>query len=740
MSRYSDFFNKTSIVIKHFDTLPNDDSLQWGMYGSNQDRYFKDATTDIFTKNFLSNDKMRWMFVDYVYHVILFNLNTQINKKLLELYNTYLYKNEFITLLFKGGNVMNLYYGDLKEQINEYKKNCQYQFHKKFVINNVAKFLDNLDNNFQISDVDFSIYVACFDYIKYLKITHCAKIIVAETLQKIGIEFDRYFDSVMSDTFPVTPVNPIKTKEIVAEDVIKQEDKLRIFLEKLKKNIIDLNEENLGDLVEKTTIKFNKPHQLIKLYLVFEKLAINNKLDISSELEEIRSVINSEVNTKLNNILSNNFYTKNKIDEFRSKIKKFYLGEKFCVKFKDEYTNQKHLVHIFVYEGEQEVEPLLAKRKSAIVHSSKQLNNPTKIIDTEPDLMHYISYNTSILKLRVSGTSDFDLFRIKFNVKLENVIKEYVLTEDYDNFVEKLKIQQKNRNADNEINSTNNNLFVSREEFDKFIADNKFKLEEQETIAFNVPSEFIDVSMPSFQDATAQHFIKNSDNDNIANIFKIIDNVFLYTDCYSKTEIYDDLNVVLFSQNTYFPWVDKKYDKRIRRLITMLVISKLVFTNGRYTLGTEMRQILKNLIFTCVVIYNSLNSGIDYNIDYNEIRKYMVDESNHDIKINVIAHMINSVNKNNQLVDFRTIVNINNKYQCIRYLLNLILIFYKLFSQNSDTHNENIVKFINAYKIEQLWEPFDVSDSNNVVAELKKKYTVLLKTIIDNGQILLLIF
>ena len=42
---------------------------------------------------------------------------TKINKLLEDLYETYMFENEHYYLVFKGGNVMNLYYGNLKTQI-----------------------------------------------------------------------------------------------------------------------------------------------------------------------------------------------------------------------------------------------------------------------------------------------------------------------------------------------------------------------------------------------------------------------------------------------------------------------------------------------------------------------------------------------------------------------------------------------------------------------------------------------
>jgi hypothetical protein len=740
MGDYNNFFEETSIEIKHFDTLWNDENLQWGMYGFNQERYFKDKTTDFFTKVFLADDKTRFMFVDYVYHILLSELNLKINKLLKELYNIYLFKNEFFTLLFKGGNVMNLYYGNLKNQIAEYKKDCQYNFYNGFVIDNVSNFLNDLDNNFQISDVDFSMYIGCFDYMKYLKITHCAKIIISATLTKISSNFDEYFNLIINDNYHQEPTTSNTINDTIY-DVAEQEEKFRIFQNQLNKNITGINEINFGNLFTISITKFNKAHQLIKLYLTFEKIAIRHGINLDSKLSELETKLTIIMDDKLKNLFKNKFYTNDKIADFKSKIKTFYLGENFCVKFKDDYKNQAHSVHIYVYEGNQEVEPLLEKRKNAIVHSGKNLNESVNVINTEPEFLHYITYNTSILKLRSSGVSDFDLFRIKFNVKIQNVIKEYVLEEDYDKFVDELSKYQRNRDIENERDSTNKKLFLSREEWDAFISGNGFKLVQVKKLNFNIPSEFIDISLPAFQDLTAQHFIKKNGNQKVSNIYKIVDGTFLYTDCYSKIEIYDDLNIVIFSQNTYFPWVDKKYDKRIRRLIALLVIANLVFANGKYTLEPDTRTILKNLIYTCVIIYNSLTADKDYNMDFNNIKKYIVpDSSINYVDVEVVAFIVNTIDVNNELVDYRSIFKINEKYSSLKYLLNLIFIFYKLFSNKSDSNNKNIVRFLNAYRTEQLWEPFDEADSNNIVAELKKKYIKLLKTIIDNGQVFLLIF
>jgi hypothetical protein len=205
-------------------------------------------------------------------------------------------------------------------------------------------------------------------------------------------------------------------------------------------------------------------------------------------------------------------------------------------------------------------------------------------------------------------------------------------------------------------------------------------------------------------------------------------------------QIYDDINIVLFRQNTFFPWVDKKYEKRIRRLMTMLFISNLSYANGKYTLIKEARSILKDLVNTCVIIFSSLSQPI-YTINYRDIQKY-IDQNYAQIDINTqtTQFLVDTININNELIDFCNIYKINKKYSFIKYLINFILIYYKLFSDNSSANNRAIVEFTNIYRFGQLWTQFDIADSDNVARDMKNKYTKLLKTIIEIGRVLLLIF
>lgn len=749
MNNFDNFFNFNSINIKFFDSLFNDSNLQWGMYGKNGERYFKDKTTDIFTKFFLADDKLRWMFVDYVFNSFNSIITLKINKLLLEKYETYLYPEEKIYLVFKGGNVMNFYYSLLKNQIDKYKIiNCDLEISNGLLLKDINKYLKELENNFQISDVDFSLYIECKDYVKNEKISNCCKIIILDVMKDIINNFDDYFNSINGHVEP-------ELSEVIIE---KTDDELNeyfddiIFLiDKLTKEQFDTS-IHLGEGINDTIELIKSIHQLTKLYDLCERKALEFGFDINDKLVLIADLINDILTKKFNNIKANKFYTSNKIENFISALKTLYQNEKFCVKFKDQYENQKHNISIFVYEGLKDVNINIEPRKSAIVYTRQNLKRPLKILSSDFKKIHYITYNGTILKDRFSGISNFDLFRVKFNVQVDN-INEYSISflpdtnaqQNYDLLVNILQIKQ------DEVNKINKDLVSRGLTGDKQIFNSFSELRDLfdlHNIGLNIidkkhtliPSEFIDISIPNYTDKTAIHFIE-SIQDELSYLQTTIDNNLYFTNCYSQIQIYDDLCVVLFQQNTFFPWDDKKYEKRIKRLITMLIISNLEDIDGVYKIKSYMRRKIKELINTCIIIYNDVISGTDYEINSLDISKYLnLDNITIPITEDIAKYILQTMDIDHEYIDFRYIFKISNKYSEIKYLLNFIFVYYKLFSKVSDANNLNIIKFMNVYKEKQLWENFDITNANEILEELKENFVSLLKSIIYTGRLLLIIF
>lgn len=740
---FDNFFEINPITIKYYDTLLNDSKLQWSIYGRNQERIFKDQSTDYFTKIFLGNNKLRWIFVDYIFNTINYKIQCKINKYLKNKYQTYLFEKEKIYIVFKGGNVMNFYYDALKTQINEYKKNCSLEITKELFIQDINNFLKELDKNFSISDVDFSIYIKCEDYIKFCKISNCCKIILLKSLKKISDDIDIYFQSVVDGDenilteikIPITTENNQKYFNDICEYMVIC-DKI-IFEHLLLHN----------NFVEKIIEKIGNINELVELYMICINKSNEFDLDINDKLKIIKNKIKNILSNKFHNLKANNFYNKTKIDKFKSDLTDYYKQLNFTVKFKDTYENQEHKTFMYVYSGKKDVNIKIEPRISSLVIADKTLKKSSEMINSTTENIHYITYNGTIAKKRFSGDGNFDLFRIKFNTQI-NKIKEYLIDtkipltpqEKYDHLVNIYEVRQAKIDLENIQQHIEKPLFETKTELQDFNSENNLELLKSNKEYTNIPSEFIDVSMPWFTDDTSKHFIHNT-QEKLAHISSVIDDNFYFTNCYSKKQIYEDLEIILFQQNTFFPWEDKKYQKRIKRLITMLFITDLELINGKFKLRQETRKKIKELVNTSVKFINDVKTNADYVIQIEEIKKYVdLEHENIGITTDIVSYVINTFDRGNLDQDFRYLFKINNKYESIKCLLNFIFVFYKLFSKNNDTNNIKIIEFINIYKEKQLWEKLDVSNANNIVSELKDNYISLLETIIYTSKILLIIF
>jgi len=163
--------------------------------------------------------------------------------------------------------------------------------------------------------------------------------------------------------------------------------------------------------------------------------------------------------------------------------------------------------------------------------------------------MHYITINSSINSLiGESHFVQFYLYRIKLNVTLSHII-----------------------NVDR-----NNNKEVSN---------------------LNIPSEFIDISIPKFNDLCLAKFRKKIYNGGLINNFfsKLSfnngtkKNILIYNIHY----LIEDLNIVLFGQNSSIPWIDPKYDKRIKRLI---LLSFIFFIKNSLTSRPNTFNVMKDYL------------------------------------------------------------------------------------------------------------------------------------------------
>ena len=360
------------------------------------------------------------------------------------------------------------------------------------------------------------------------------------------------------------------------------------FVEKYNKNILSLHSDKVSYLVISLIIKIIEINNLLR-YLENNKVIvnINNKLIFSNIINTINQLIfvNNKYNFKIFNIgsvmmehfntcneLFNNyfnnlevimkdikFYNPSKIHDFiKTLAEKLYDKSKPVDKTTSSSTNiVRKPVETFVNEPNFESKLLFDNLNSYTYPSNFKITKITDDsatnIDTKNivikgtnnmlvqddiksdftivnskqfDNFHYISYNSSINTTRNNNLSiiNFDLVRTKLSVYYTNAL----------------------------IQNIGNTKFTKQ--------------------TIKIPGEFIDISISSMDDTFARHY----NNDPLHNKlnYKLSFNDKQFTvESYNPAYMVYDLEGVLFTQNSYTPWVDGKYEKRIKRLLFIFGVS-----------------------------------------------------------------------------------------------------------------------------------------------------------------------
>ena len=214
----------------------------------------------------------------------------------------------------------------------------------------------------------------------------------------------------------------------------------------------------------------------------------------------------------------------------------------------DEYKQNK----IILISSDFDVEYVTINNKNKIIKLVKRSNliirniedyKFNRLLESVEKKYHYVSINSTINNIVDNHIVTFDLYRIKLNVELPNIS------------ISKFDEINKNKLI---FKSSNNNLYN-----------------------ISIPAEFLDISIPKFNDINLSKFRDNFNLESFNTFFSILnftDNDISYLNIitYSLEYLLDDLNLVLFKQNTFMPWIDSKYEKRINRLccLSLLLIIK----------------------------------------------------------------------------------------------------------------------------------------------------------------------
>lgn len=562
-------------------------------------RIFRDLSTDLYTDIFLNNNVQLANFLDYTFHVLYSEIIKNTNMNII-LFNSTKNDNikplcgpERVYLVFKGGTLMNKFYfdyfNDLKNNFGDVKS---IDVSEKFegiplrsfsfdlesgqnVGNNIDSFENFFENilikKFSVSDTDYSLYIYAATEERYLVLYKFIIRLLARGFDKMTSEFDDYFNNAKDENNSVNLPNSIQDNTSNATD--KGDYVTLDILNKLRDVIYDNNivdnmktispheildnikidevslEQKINDFIN---LDFSDETRLFLLYDAIELLhlliyikSINNIYLTNVNINDIRNILIRKIDLlikkKMSNLKNDQFYTFTKINELKKKLLKKYQDIQntqtyFKPKIEKYFHPSEYAPTINIYQlknnnnyTENSFE-IISRQSSINLSNNDEINNQ-KVSEINSIKIHYTTFNTLIRKIRYLGSvvTDFDLMRSKFNIELENG-------------------------------------FVKKNDDD---------------ISLKIPAEFVDVSVPRYTDSSRISYFRNIKHNNFTpHLLEIITknnrNVIIYS--YTPKEIMLDLQFVLTNQNTLEPWIDKKYEKRIIRLVVFILISAHIDT------------------------------------------------------------------------------------------------------------------------------------------------------------------
>lgn len=197
----------------HINNLVSDETKPYSIFGYDNARVFKDMSTDSFIENLFDDKNKLLKFIDYTFYSIYSKIPNI--HKLMYLNGYFMDIDEYITIIFKGGNTMSFFFdiildavGNKNKNVFDFKLNKIYEYLKNHNVdlrvldkelfylnseNNVKDFFNEHKKKFKISDVDYTMYINVNNPIKYSVITQLYNKILINSLVDIRNFFDSYY-------------------------------------------------------------------------------------------------------------------------------------------------------------------------------------------------------------------------------------------------------------------------------------------------------------------------------------------------------------------------------------------------------------------------------------------------------------------------------------------------------------------------------------------------------------------
>jgi len=420
-------------------------------------------------------------------------------------------------------------------------------------------------------------------------------------------------------------------------------------------------------ILTKEERRFNDIYSQINSILVIELEEIGAMFD-ELFIKAYSNTRNNSNNKKNSNMINKDFacekFKKNEKKIFNNFFRDFYTKdkiEKYLVDTKIELEKLKGSNNNFYEEKNYEIYKYNIPddysidfniRQSLILRPEDKVPDSFSLTNFSNRKLHYVTVNANIFNniAKAGHLIGFDLYRIKFNTIIDNILKS----------------------KKNDPNTNENNFNGPKQQLN-----------------FGIPSEFIDISVSKYYDLNLQKLREdfyNGQNKNnlLKNKFALIGGRF--TDGSTLPQsiltmqikyIVDDLLVTLFSQNQHNPMIDAKYEKRLFRIFFFYIGNNLV----------NNKEILPKDIFDA--IDSNKKNTHDYFYDF-----FLSPRDNLDI--NYIINM-----KGKHIYNF---FNIKNKFDELEYLIQFTILFNKIID-----YDEILSGFIVYYN-----NIYNIRDNNNL--------------------------
>lgn len=722
-SNFVDLINQEHFTFSHqLSGLSNEKSLSV----TNPVRAYRDSTTDAFVKNILNNETLRFLFLDYTFHLINSKICTEINDYLTSNHYAPLTGEENVYFVFKGGNVMNHFMElHLASIENIFKKIPLKNVSRKYQIKlddptltNFDDYFTKLKENFKISDVDYSLYVRASSHARFLLIHEGSLRILARALDQISIHFDSIYESmkpaqlidVLDTNDDVNDEDPFveryhQLKELMIDErftpywnIIKKELNNtpfnQISAHKLNKEYFDAIMKSILDGVEfvnqinTDTSYLTKIYQLITViqylqtikYLGIENSNYNiNVSNVTNLDSELKSHLDNLLMKKYDHLRVSEFYTVEKINQLKTDL--MAALDKLVNEERYEEINNGLKVERTKYQlvkTPQMDDLQILKRGNFIVKSN---NNPLEqelSFNTDESKFHYLTFNNIINITRATNKLNFDLMRIKFNVKAVNHI---------------FKVNDKLKDV-------------------------------------SIPSEFIDVSIPFYDDVAGQHYINHSAY-HLTKISLRNETIKrnIIVQAYGLDDLVHDLSYVLFGQNYFVPWLDPKYNKRIIRFIFNGIVDAYHHDCLENQCTPHLIKIYKDLLDFSTQMLEFVQGKTKY--PYEVCNKFIA-TTNH--SLDHIKSVIDDTMIHYPKLLFKHLLTIDEHYEQMEDILRMTMVCAKLLTV------EEQWLFINKYRNDYKYVPIDRAEFAEYMKDFAQHFQDMLQTIVDNGYKILFVY